>query len=93
MPGNHGANSSTSLMESEHLVSLAERLTASKKPMKTKFEQWIDTLPESDRKALEAAALDPELSNNAIVEAVRAEGYSVNKDTIAAWRKAHGFTR
>lgn len=74
-------------------MGLADRLTAAKKPLKPKFEQWIDGLPEGDRKALEAAAVDPELSNNAIVEAVRAEGYSANKDTIAGWRKAHGFTR
>lgn len=74
-------------------MSLAERLNAAKKPLKPKFEQWIDTLSEADRKALIAAAVDPGLSNNAIVDAIRAEGYSANKDTVSAWRKSHGFTR
>lgn len=74
-------------------MSLAERLEAAKKPLKSKFEAWIDGLPEVDREALEAAAVDPQLSNQAILAEVRAEGYSANKDTISAWRKSHGFTR
>jgi hypothetical protein len=74
-------------------MSLAERLNAAKKPSKSAFEQWIDTLSEADQEALIAAAKDPELSNAAIVEAVRAEGYSAHRDTIARWRKGHGFTR
>lgn len=75
------------------IVSLAERLTAAKKPLMSKFELWILSLPEDEQKALEAAAVDPELSNTAIVSAVRAEGYGANKDTISAWRKRRGFTR
>jgi hypothetical protein len=68
-------------------------LAAAKKPLKSKFELWVDGLPEVDREALEAAAGDLELSNQAILAAVRAEGCTVSKETVAAWRKSHGFTR
>lgn len=75
-------------------MSLRDRLESAKKPLKPAFEQWIDTaLSDADREALIEAATDPELSNMAIVEAVRGEGYSANKDTISRWRKSHGFTR
>lgn len=70
-------------------MSLSERLEKARKSVKPKFEQWIDTLDEADREALEAAAVDPTVSIRAIVDAVRAEGYPVHKDTISAWRKAH----
>lgn len=70
-------------------MSISERLEQARKPLKPKFEQWIDTLDPVDREALEAAAVDPSLSIRAIVEAVRAEGYAVHKDTVSAWRKAH----
>ena len=76
-------------------MSISERLEQAKRPVKPKFEQWIDGLDEVDRQALEAAAVDPLLSNRVILAIVREgdDGYPVNKDTIAAWRKAHGFTR
>lgn len=74
-------------------MSLVERLNAARTPRKPRFEQWIDSLPDDEREALIAAATDPDLSNNAIAEAVRAEGCPVNKDTISVWRKSHGFAR
>lgn len=74
-------------------MSLKDALHAEKKPRGSKFEQWIATLDDDDRKALLAAAVDPELSGQAIVRAIQAAGGSVNKDTISNWRRAHGFTR
>lgn len=74
-------------------MSLAERLAGAKKPVKSLFESWVDALDPVDRDALLAAAVDPELSTQAIVRAVAEEGRSVNKDTIAAWRRKLGFTR
>ena len=70
-------------------MSLSERLESAKRSIRPKFEQWIDTLDPADQEALEAAAVDPTLSIRAIVDAVRAEGYAVHKDTVSAWRKAH----
>ena len=70
-------------------MSISERLAEARRPVKPKFEQWIDTLDEADREALEAAAVDPALSIRAIVEAVHAEGCAVSRDTVSAWRKAH----
>lgn len=72
-------------------MSLAERLTEARKPTKPRFEQWVDELPEQDRDALIQAATDPDLSNRAILDAVRAEGFPVSKDTISVWRKKHGY--
>lgn len=74
-------------------MSLAARLEAARQPVKPKFEQWIERLPADDRAALIAAAADPELTNAAIVDAVRAEGGVVGKDAVAAWRKSHGLAR
>ena len=70
-------------------MSLSERLETAKGSVKPKFEQWIDTLGEVDRQALEVAAVDPTISTRAITDAIRAEGYVVSKDTVGAWRKAH----
>lgn len=74
-------------------MSIRESLQQAKKPLKPKLEQWMDTLDKDDREALEAAAVDPELSNQAIANVVRESGYRVNKDTISAWRRARGYSR
>jgi hypothetical protein len=74
-------------------VSIKESLQQAKKPLKPKLEQWMDTLDKDDREALEAAAVDPELSTLAITTIVRESGYRVNKDTISAWRRARGYSR
>ena len=74
-------------------MSLADRLEAARKPVKPKFEQWIEGLDKADQEALAKAAVDPELSNAAISDVVRAEGYAANKDTISKWRRAHGYAR
>ena len=75
------------------MSSLAERLNEARKPVKPKFETWIDTLDETDREALLAAAVDKSLTNVAIMEAVKAgpSGYSATKDTISKWRKSLGY--
>ena len=72
-------------------MSLAERLNDARKPVKPKFEQWIDTLDKTDRDALFAAAVDQTLTNVAILDAIAAEGYSANKDTISKFRKSLGY--
>ena len=74
-------------------MSIKESLEQAKKPLKPRFEQWMDTLDKDDREALEAAAVDPELSTLAITTIVRESGYRVNKDTISAWRRARGYSR
>lgn len=74
-------------------MSIKESLQQAKKPLKPKLEQWMDTLDKDDREALEAAAVDPELSTLAITTIVRESGYRVNKDTISAWRRARGYSR
>ena len=74
-------------------MSVKERLAKAKQPVKPKFDLWIDGLDKDDREALEAAAVDPGFSNQAILEVVRAEGYQVGKDTVSAWRRARGYSR
>jgi hypothetical protein len=74
-------------------MSLSERLQAVKAPAKPKFDQWIDALPDTDRAALITALEDGTISNQAIADAVRPEGYPAGKDTIADWRKRHGIAR
>lgn len=74
-------------------MSLAERLNEAKKPLRPRFEVWIDGLPKVDREALMASATDPNISTQAIIEAVRAEGCLTSKQTVTAWRKSHGYAR
>lgn len=74
-------------------MSIKDRLEQAKKPPKPRFEQWMDTLDGDDREALEAAAVDSELSTLAITAIVRESGYRVNKDTVSAWRRARGYSR
>ena len=74
-------------------MSLKDDLEAEKKPVKSRFEAWVDALNPADREALILAATDPELSTQAIVRVLFARGYGAGKDTISVWRRAHGFTR
>lgn len=75
------------------MSALSDALKAEKKPSQPKFETWIDSLEKVDRDALVAAATDSSLTNAAIVRACRSVGYAANKDTVAQWRRGHGFTR
>lgn len=66
---------------------LATLLQQERRPANQTFDQWLETLDPDDRAALEAARVDPQLSNAAIVRAVVAVGGVANKDRIAAWRR------
>lgn len=66
---------------------LANLLKAERRPANQTFEAWLNTLDADDRAALEAARIDPQLSNAAIVRAVNAVGGTANKDRISAWRR------
>ena len=74
-------------------MSLKDDLEAEKKPVKSRFEAWVDALDTADREALILAATDPELSTQAIVRVIVGQGYRANKDTISVWRRTYGFTR
>ena len=74
-------------------MSLKDDLEAEKKPVKSRFEAWVDALDPADREAMILAATDPELSNQAIMRVIVGHGYRANKDTISVWRRTYGFTR
>lgn len=58
---------------------------------KSKLDQWVDSLPADDRTALILAAADPAYSNLGLRRIMSENGYTAGKDTIAAWRRKHGF--
>lgn len=72
---------------------ILEALNAEKKPLASSFEQWILTLDPEDQAALEAAALDPQLTNAAIMRVAAGAGYKANKETVSNWRAKRGFRR
>jgi len=75
------------------VATLQDSLKQHRKPVKVSIRQWIAQLDDDDRKAIEAAAVDPGFTNAALVQVMREAGVSVGKDTVAAWRGDHGFAR
>lgn len=60
-------------------------------PRPTRFESWIEEQSEDDRDAILEYATS-ELSTKAFIELLRDElGAHVNAETVAAWRKIHGY--
>ena len=74
------------------MSSLAERLKEAQSEARPAFETWLDALPEDDRKALENAAANDNLSSKKLITIVRAEGGSVGDGPFKEWRQGHGFT-
>lgn len=75
------------------MLSIREQLDAARTPKQPSFDVWIAELEPDDRDAMIEAATDPRLSNRQIMEIVNAAGRRTSKETISAWRKAHGFHR
>lgn len=72
---------------------LTDAIAAARGTAKPPIEQWFATLDETDQKALVEALLDPAVSTAALVRIIKECGQPVSKDTVAAWRSRHGFTR
>jgi len=68
-------------------MSLASKLEAAKPVHKPKFEQYVDGLPEADRRALVEAAKDPSWTTAALLRVLQAEGAQVGKESLSAWRR------
>lgn len=71
---------------------LADALAVAKDTeRKSKLDEWVDALPADDRTALLEAAIDPAYSNLALRRIMADNGYTAAKETIAVWRRKHGF--
>lgn len=71
---------------------LADALAVAKDTeRKSKLDEWVDALPADDRTALIEAAADPAYSNLALRRIMSDNGYTPSKETVAAWRRRHGF--
>lgn len=80
--------------DGEHALSnISAALQAARKPVSLPFHQWILTIDKTDRDSLNAAATDPGISTRDILDIVKDAGCRVSRDTISAWRKAHGLNR
>ena len=73
-------------------MNLKAALEAAQQEPKPKFEQWVESLPADDREALILAAPSDRISHRAFHDVVKAAGAKVSKETLTAWRKAHGFS-
>lgn len=74
-------------------MSLAERLEAARRPTASSMERILQQLTREDATALTTAATDANITDTAILRALRDEGFRVGKQTIADWRRANGLTR
>lgn len=72
-------------------MSIREALKAATAPTRTGFELWLDTLNQDDRDALIEAAPLPNISHRAFHDIVKANGATVGKERLTAWRKSLGF--
>lgn len=72
---------------------ISDALNAERRIPASSLERWMLTLDKDDQAALEAAAVDTEFSNAALLRVIEAAGYGANKDTIAKWRAQRGFRR
>ena len=72
-------------------MSLAAKLEAARPVLKTRIEQYVESLDETDRAALIGAANDRAWSNAALMRILSGEGVSVGKESFGAWR--HSVSR
>lgn len=74
-------------------MSLADELAdlTIKRPRPTKFDLWLDSLDDDDRKALEAIAVNPAVSSNQLTPIVHKHGGPKNWQTVVNWRRSLGF--
>lgn len=71
---------------------LADALAEAKNaPRKTRIDEWVESLPSDDQAALIAAATDPAYSNLSLRRIMSDNGYTPSKETVATWRRKHGF--
>ena len=71
-------------------MSLAARLKEAQVTRKPAFQQWLESLDQTDRDALLKAAASP-LSSKKLLSIVRAEGGSIGEDAFKDWRVSLGY--
>ncbi len=73
-------------------MSLKAALEAAQQEPTPPFVKWVEALPKDDREALVMAAPSDRISHRAFHDVVKAAGAKVSKETLTAWRRAHGFS-
>lgn len=54
---------------------------------RSKVDIWRESLDEADRKALDAAVLNPEWTNSALHEVVTGQGVEIGESAFRDWRR------
>lgn len=72
-------------------MSAAELFAKAAKPPRLGFAEWVDGLPVADREAFYKNAANAEISHADFLRIARELNAVVGKDSVTAWRRAHGF--
>ena len=75
------------------MTKLSEQLDARRKPTRPTLQQWLKALSPEDSIEFRKAATDTDFSTATLTSFFKEKGVATSKDTVAAWRSDHGFTR